>query len=470
MLFSSPFFIFGFLPTFLTIFYITHIKIRDYVLLTGSILFYLWSEPIFCLIALVSSMFDHVLCKYIYLLDNRKFRKKIILVLGIFLNLMILVYYKYAAFFYTNLGYLNAYFLKTPDFLNVVLPIGVSFITFEKVTYLVDVYRGNGKPAKSILKYLNYVFLFPKLLAGPIIKYNEIEQQLHERLYLFEDIFYGFKRFTVGLIKKILIADTCAEGVNQIFSLPANSLTCQYAWVGLLAFSLQIYFDFSAYSDMALGIARMLGFTLKENFNMPYISTSFTEFWRRWHISLSTWVKEYLYIPLGGNRKTQKRQFINLWICFLLVGLWHGANWTFVVWGVYNGIFLIIDKLFWLKISKNLPAIFAAPLTFVFVALGFGIFRSENFGQIHDYFYALFGLNPTNGVYVDLTSNILLAITIGSLLSFAPIVPGFNALKLNYLNWKWHSVVNNFLFTLFGLFALFKSISISFNPFLYFKF
>jgi alginate O-acetyltransferase complex protein AlgI len=470
MLFSSPFFVFGFLPLFLILFFFSNHKIRDYVLLGGSISFYLWGEPIFCFIAIASSLFDHLLCKSIFLINKKNKITKSYLILGITANLMLLIYYKYSFFIIKNVIQWIPHLKNTPEFLNVILPIGISFITFEKITYLVDVYRGQGKPAKSLLKYLNYIFLFPKLLAGPIVKYHEIESQLHERLYSFEDIIEGFKRFLLGLIKKVLIADTCAEIVNQIFSIPANQLGFGYAWLGLFSFALQVYFDFSAYSDMALGLARMLGFRLKENFNMPYISTSFTEFWQRWHISLSTWIREYLYIPLGGNRINRKRSYFNLWVCFLLVGLWHGANWTFIVWGIYNGVFLIIDKLFWLNFSKRIPPIIASSLTFLFIILGFVIFRSTTFNQIHYYFMALLGLNNQPFVYIDVTSNVFMAVIIGSLLSFFPLFPGYTNISNNYLNWKWHLSINNTLFSFFGFFAVCKSISVSFNPFLYFKF
>ena len=275
MLFSSPFFIFVFLPAFLFLFFIAGKKHRDYVLLAGSLSFYLWGEPIFCLIAIASSTIDYGLGKKIAAAGSKSEIGKRYVTIGILLNLIILLYYKYTNFFLSNLAQLGHFHF---DVLDILLPIGVSFIVFEKITYLVDIYRGVGKSAESILKYLNYVFLFPKLLAGPIIKYHEIETQLHERKIKSDDVAEGFKRFLRGLLKKVLIADTCGAVANQVFALSSNDLTFQYAWLGIVTFTLQIYFDFSGYSDMALGLARMLGFKLKENFNMPYIAASFTDF------------------------------------------------------------------------------------------------------------------------------------------------------------------------------------------------
>ncbi|MFZ0219853.1 MAG: MBOAT family O-acyltransferase [Candidatus Aquirickettsiella sp.] len=470
MLFCSPFFIFGFLPFFLLLFFFSHNKIRDYILLTGSILFYLWGEPLFCCIALISSFVDHFICKLIYKINIKNTKKRFYLSFGIIINLSLLVYYKYSTFILDNLIIFLPSLHYSSDFFKNILPIGISFITFEKITYLVDIYHGSGKPAASLLKYLNYIFLFPKLLAGPIVKYHEIEHQLHQRLILSTDIIVGFKRFIMGLIKKLLIADTCAEIVNQIFSLDANHLSCNHAWLGLFSFTLQIYFDFSAYSDMALGIARMLGFILNENFNMPYISTSFTEFWRRWHISLSTWIRDYLYIPLGGNRVGKKRRYLNLWICFLIAGLWHGANWTFVIWGLYNGIFLIIDKLFWLKVSNKIPKLVSVAVTFPLIGFGFVIFRSSSFQQIYYYLLALFSLNHPIFNYVEITSNAIVSLIFGAIISFIPLFPGYSNVTKGCLSSKFYLLINNLLLSVLGIFAFCKSVAINFNPFLYFKF
>lgn len=468
MLFSSCFFIFIFLPAFLLVFIISGRKYRDYIILMGSLIFYLWGEPIFCIIAVLSAIIDFWFCKVIYRLNRKGRSTQLLLATGIILNISILIYYKYTHFFIsTILHFLPNHPIPLFD---IILPIGVSFIVFEKITYLVDVYRGTGQPASSIIQYLNYVFLFPKLLAGPIIKYHEIEKQLNRRKISPEDLAEGFKRFIRGLIKKVFIADTCGAVVTPIFALQADQISCTYAWLGVIAFSLQIYFDFSGYSDMAIGLARILGFRLPENFNMPYIATSFTEFWRRWHISLSTWIKEYLYIPLGGSRLSSVRMYCNLWVCFLLSGLWHGANWTFVLWGAYNGLFLVLDKLFWLRMTHFLPRMLSAMVTLLFVMLGWVIFRSSNLNQIHYYFYALFHFKSSGHAYIDFTPDVITVMVIGIFLSTAALVPGFNLLNQAYLQWRLRTPLESLLYSVLGFAAFCKIVGVAYNPFLYFRF
>lgn len=470
MLFSSPFFIFVFLPAFLFLFFIAGSRYRDYVLLLGSIGFYLWGEPTFCLIAIASAVLDYWLCHKIFAVGIQSEKAKRYVAIGIIANILILIYYKYTNFFLSSIAQLVPGGKYHFELFDIILPIGVSFIVFEKITYIVDVYRGTGKPAQGLLKYLNYVFLFPKLLAGPIIKYHEIEKQLTERGFLTENIIEGFKRFIRGLLKKVLIADTCGEVANQIFGLPTNEIGFAYAWLGMIAFTLQIYFDFSGYSDMALGLARMLGFTLRENFNMPYISTSFTDFWRRWHISLSTWIREYLYIPLGGNKNSKARMYVNLWICFILSGLWHGASWTFVLWGAYNGLFLVLDKLFWLKASIKVPHIVRAALTLLFVMIGWVIFRSTSFDQLHHYLLTLFSPSLQSKAYVDITPDIVTAIIVGSILSLGALLPGYNRVSNAYGVWSLRVPFEGIIFGIFGFFAICKIVGVTFNPFLYFRF
>lgn len=471
MLFSSPFFMFAFFPIFFLIFLGTRGKYRNYILLAGSILFYFWGEPSFCIIALASATLDYWLCKLIYHAGVQSKKAKRYMIIGIFSNLLLLLYYKYINFFLVTLLQLMPGKPFHFDLFNIILPIGISFIVFEKITYLVDVYRGVGKPANGILSYLNYVFLFPKLLAGPIIKYHEIESQLQERKIASDEVAEGFKRFLRGLAKKVFIADSCGQIVNQIFALSSTQLGFGYAWLGIACFTLQIYFDFSGYSDMALGLARMLGFTLRENFNMPYIARNFTEFWRRWHISLSTWIREYLYIPLGGSRVTQARCYINLWICFLLSGLWHGANWTFVLWGAYNGLFLVLDKLFWLRISEKLPNFLQVFITLLLVMLGWVVFRANNFTQMQYYFSAL--LHPSHisqAAYVDVTADIITAMLIGAFLILLPMLPRFSQWHTRYLSWEGRIPLEGVLFGTLGFFCLSKIVGASYTPFLYFKF
>lgn len=468
MLFSSPFFLFIFLPIFLILYFTARGRGRDYVLLMGSLAFYFWSEPIFCLVALGSSLFDYLICKRIPTTDARTTR--ILVFLGVFANLALLFYYKYTNFFLSNVMHFISGGKYHFEFLDIILPIGVSFIVFEKITYIVDIARGVGRPANGFINYLNYVFLFPKLLAGPIIKYHEIEQQLKQRGVNFEDVAEGFKRFVRGLIKKVLIADTCGEIANQVFGLPTSVLGFHYAWLGMICFTLQIYFDFSGYSDMALGLARMLGFKLRENFNMPYIAASFTEFWRRWHISLSTWIREYLYIPLGGSRVSTQRMYFNLWICFLLSGLWHGASWTFVAWGAYNGFFLILDRLIWLKITDKIPRLFSASITLFFIMFGWVLFRSNSFDQAYHYLLLLFNPGSAANTYIDITLNITAAVVMGSLLALGGLIPGYQRMSQYYAAWSMRLTVESLLIGAFGFFAICKVVGVSFNPFLYFRF
>lgn len=471
MLFSSPFFIFVFLPIFLLIFFLCKSTIQKYILLCGSLAFYFWGEPVFIFIAILSALFDYWLCKNIHRHGVRSDIAKRYLIIGVIANLSLLVYYKYTNFFLTSFSHLLPNNKHSFEPLNIILPLGISFIIFEKITYLVDVYRGNGKPANGVLNYMNYVFLFPKLLAGPIIKYHEIAHQLNERSINPEKIMEGFKRFLYGLAKKVFIADMCGQMANQVFALdPSTQLSFHYAWLGISCFTLQIYFDFSAYSDMALGLAKMLGFELRENFNTPYISANFTEFWRRWHISLSTWIREYLYIPLGGNRGGAARIYVNLWICFLLSGLWHGANWTFVLWGAYNGLFLAFDKMVWLKASNALPRFFCVALTLVLVMLGWVIFRSTNFNQVYYYFYALIHPHLLSSLYLDVTPDITATLLIGFTLALTPLLPQYTRLVAIYQSWQWRTTAEGIALGVLGFLAICKVVSSSYTPFLYFRF
>lgn len=468
MLFSSVFFIFIFLPVFFIGYYATPAKHKNMVLLGGSTGFYFWGEPLFCLIAIASAVLDYLLCKKIYLLGIRKPRAKHYLIVGIIANLALLIYFKYTQFF------LNTFSSLLPQHpfrtLDIILPIGVSFIVFEKITYLVDTYRGESNPAKNLLNYLTYVFLFPKLLAGPIIKYHEIAKQLNKRVTSSHHFIEGFKRFLRGLAKKVFVADICGSIANQVFALSSTDLSFTYAWLGIICFTLQIYFDFSGYSDMALGLARMMGFNLRENFNMPYISENFTEFWRRWHISLSTWIRDYLYIPLGGNRTSPSRIYINLWICFLLSGLWHGANWTFVLWGAYHGLFLALDKWAWLKVHTSIPKIMRVTLTLFLIMLGWVIFRANDFTQMLAFFKALVNPTQTSHAYIDITSDIYFTILLGSFLALIPLSSYYHKLSLMYHTWKNKIIFEGIFFGILGFFTICKVIGSSYTPFLYFKF
>jgi alginate O-acetyltransferase complex protein AlgI len=329
--------------------------------------------------------------------------------------------------------------------------------------------RGKAAPAATLREYLLYVLLFPKLLAGPIVKYHDFAPQLRARRITADDLTEGFTRFLYGLAKKVLIADTMGEIVEQVFGLPPAQLGFANAWLGLACFTLQIYFDFSAYSDMAIGLARMCGFRLMENFNLPYVARSFTDFWQRWHISLSTWIREYLYLPLGGNRHGMARTIANLWLCFLLSGLWHGAQWTFVLWGAYHGLVLTAEKLFWLKAGARLPALLRTALTLLLVMLGWVIFRSASLEQMAAYFGAL--CHPARaGKIIYVTADIWLALCAGTVFA---LVPGLPVLARWRDAWRdrfaWR-VTAVWCAACFGLFAIGKAVTVTFQPFLYFRF
>ena len=470
MLFNSPLFLFIFLPLIFAIFLAAPRRWRNIALLVGSCGFYAWGEPRFIFVVLLSAVFDWLLGRQLAVTAGTA-RGRLLLGLGVLANAAVLVYYKYFNFLLENLNGLLSQFGAAPlGVAGVLLPIGVSFIVFEKITYLVDIYRKTGEPSESLFDYLTYVFLFPKLLAGPIVKYHEIAGQLKRHEVSWDNAYAGVSRFGLGLAKKVFIADTASEVADMIFQLPAAELGFGNAWLGLLCFTLQIYFDFSAYSDMAIGLARIFGFTLRENFNMPYISQNFTEFWTRWHISLSSWIKEYIYIPLGGSRCSERRRYLNLWLSFLLSGIWHGANWTFVLWGVYHGLFIVLDKLFWLKLQQRLPRLLNVAVTFFFVMLGWAIFRSADLGQAGSYLQLLLQPFASSWAVIYLTANQTFFIGLGLLLVFLPLSPLLQPARAWSAGSRWAGALQAVLLLAGVLISIGKIATTTFQPFLYFRF
>ncbi|MBP7735311.1 MAG: MBOAT family protein [Spirochaetes bacterium] len=388
-----------------------------------------------------------------------------------------LIYFKYLNFFIAQINSM-AQIIHQPaiTWSSSAYILGISFIVFHKLSYLVDLYRGKAQSA-GFLNFSLYVALFPKLVQGPIILYHELSDQLISRSRSLQDSFNGVFRFIIGLSKKVLIANTLGDVADKVFALDYNHMTPAYAWLGILCYTFQIYFDFAGYSDMAIGIARMLGFQFKENFNRPYIAKNFTEFWRRWHMSLSQWFKEYVYIPLGGNRVSVLRNYFNLWVVFLISGIWHGANWTFIIWGVYHGLFLVADKKFWLEKSKSLGGAVNAGITFFFIMIGWVLFRSENMTNAVKYLGRMFDVTSINEVsskilFSDLIDNrgvfiLILAVVI----SFIPdgILEYAKSIK-DKLS------ANQFAFlkvcVMYSLFVLsyFSLVNNSFKPFIYFRF
>ncbi|MDO4889070.1 MAG: MBOAT family O-acyltransferase, partial [Candidatus Saccharibacteria bacterium] len=347
MLFNSMVFLWIFLPVLLVLYFLTKRffpAARNYVLLVFSLLFYAWGEPKYIILMLVSILVNYVFGILVDKAPKKGKKRKVLLVLDILFNVGLLGYFKYFNFFTDNVNKIFGEGTITME--DVMLPIGISFYTFQIMSYVIDLYRGEIKVQKNLPKLALYISFFPQLVAGPIVKYKDIDKALDSRKETLEGFSYGAKRFIYGLSKKVLIADVMASVADTVFNGGGGvtGLTQPVAWLGAVCYALQIFFDFSGYSDMAIGLGSMFGFKFMENFNLPYISGSITEFWRRWHISLSTWFKEYVYIPLGGNRKGRKRTYLNLWIVFLLTGIWHGAAWNFVVWGLFHGLFIFIER------------------------------------------------------------------------------------------------------------------------------
>ncbi|OAV45500.1 MBOAT family protein [Lewinella sp. 4G2] len=391
MVFASILFLLYFLPVFLVVYTLAPETWKNGVILVFSIFFYAWGAPTFVFILLASTIADFYLVRSLYRTVSPR-GKKLRLYLSLGLNLGLLAYFKYANFFVDNFnGALEVLGWGQLGWAEVMLPIGISFYTFQTLTYSIDVYRGKLKPLDRLADYLLFIMSFPQMIAGPIVRFEEVAGQLRDRQSTDADKLLGFQRFCVGLAKKVFIANVLGAKADQLFALPADDLTAPMAWLGAIAYSGQIYFDFAGYSDMAIGLGRMMGFRFPENFNSPYIATSISDFWRRWHITLGRWMRDYLYIPLGGNRVDSKlRLYFNLWVVFLLSGLWHGASWNFVIWGAFHGLFLVLDRLFllkWLKAVGGFPSVI---FTCFVVIIGWVFFRLDTFGEAVDFLGVMF--------------------------------------------------------------------------------
>jgi alginate O-acetyltransferase complex protein AlgI len=393
MVFSTTIFLFGFLPAVIISYYgqqlLTPQKLRNIVLLFFSYLFYLYGAAGFLLILILSTLADYLLGR---LIDRKVKYKKLWLSLSLLLNLGLLAYFKYANFFVAEL---NSFLLGLKFFPiewnAVVLPIGISFFTFQKLSYIIDVYRGKSRALTNVIDFALYIAMFPQLIAGPIVRFSYIRRQLKDRRESWNNFYNGTLRFCWGLLKKVVIASSCAQITDLIFDLQLELLDTKVAWLGAITYTLQIYFDFSAYSDMAIGMGMMFGFTFPENFNRPYSAVSITDFWRRWHITLSRWFRDYLYIPLGGNRRTTSRTCLNMAIVCILCGLWHGANWTFLIWGVYHGVFLILERVTGMReIALEKYKIIRRVITLLIIVVGWVLFRSEDIAQAIRFLGAMF--------------------------------------------------------------------------------
>lgn len=472
MVFSSAIFVFYFLPLFFLLYYSVPVRFKNVVILTGSILFYAWGAPRFIFVILGTTAADFFLVKWMDHMHSR-WKRTALLVLSLSLNLGLLIYFKYSNFFVENINRgLTALGLGQISWLKLVLPIGISFYTFESVTYVVDVYRRVHKPLKHFWDYQLYIIFFPKLIAGPIVRYHDIADQIYDRSARssMDHRLRGLYRFFIGLGKKVLIANVAGTCADTIFGMPVQELGTANAWLGALAYTFQIYFDFSGYSDMAIGLALMMGFKLPENFNNPYTAVSVTDFWRRWHITLGAWMRNYLYIPLGGNRVSSKwRLYFNLWIVFLASGLWHGAAWGFIIWGAYHGFFLVIERMFLSAWLKRLGR-FAVVYCFIVVLTGWVFFRLEHWQPSIAYLKRMFiyhhGPMSWDSQYITILG-------VAAFFSFFTLLPGGQSRQVKLFG-EAYSLRRHYAMTLVTivLFALSMGglLSGSFNPFIYFRF
>ena len=403
MLFTSPIFLFFFLPAVLLLYYISPHRFKNLVLLFSSIIFYMWGESVLVLVMIATIIIDFFAARIIEG-GNAKFGLSI----SVISNLGMLGFFKYFNFGVENFealfGALGFNEKSLPVFPHIVLPLGISFYTFQSLSYTIDVYRKEVKANRSLVEFAAFVTVFPQLVAGPIVRYHDVEAQFREKQISAANFSEGIRRFVVGLSKKMLIANPCAAIADSVFGTPIDQVSTMWSWVGIAAYSFQIFYDFSGYSDMAIGLGKMLGFTFLENFNYPYISKSIREFWQRWHISLSTWFRDYLYIPLGGSRGTAAKTYRNLLIVFFVTGLWHGASWNFVVWGLFHGAFLILERLWLSRFLSSAPIILSRIYALLVVVVGWVFFRSPTLESSIDFIGKMFsfsGGDPARSSYFN---------------------------------------------------------------------
>ena len=456
MVFSSLIFLFCFLPIFLICYFVPKKrKTRNIVLLIFSLMFYGYGEPIYVLLMILSILVNY----YMALIMDKSHNKKKWLIIDLIFNLGLLFIFKYTNFFLDNI---NNLFNLNIKFLTISLPIGISFYTFQILSYVIDVYRKKVKVQNNIINLGCYISAFPQLIAGPIVTYDVVEKELSNRVEDMDNFYIGTKRFIIGLAKKILLANSVGYICDSIFGLSTTLWTFPLIWLAVISYTLQIYFDFSAYSDMAIGMGRMLGFHYLENFNYPYISKSITEFWRRWHISLSTWFRDYVYIPLGGNRVSKKRMCMNIMIVWALTGLWHGASINYLLWGLYYGIILLLEKLLLKKYIDKMPNIFKHMYTIIIFVFGWTIFRLENLSDLLCAFKSLLGFNGFGNL------NMLISLGLFKVkYIFYFILAIIFSMKIDI---KSNEKVYNVLLIILFIYVISIMVTGSYNPFIYFRF
>lgn len=463
MVFSSIVFLYIFLPIMLIVYFIVPNKFKNAIMILASLIFFAWGEIRYIFIMLILAVMDFICGRNIDKNFNNK-KKKIYLFIDVGINLLILFFFKYSDFIIENINLATG--LKIP-LLNIPLPIGVSFNTFQSLSYIIDVYRGTVKCEKSFYNYLAYTTLFPQIIAGPIVRYETVDEELEVKNISMDNFSTGMKRFIVGLAKKVLIANNVGKLWALIEAGSYTQMTTLLAWTGIIAFALQIYFDFSGYSDMAIGLAEIFGMKFDENFNYPYISKSITEFWRRWHITLGSWFRDYIYIPLGGNRKGFPKQIRNILIVWFLTGAWHGASWNFILWGVYFGVILILEKMILLKVLEKIPKIFSHIYAVLLILVSWAIFAFTDLDSVINYIKIMFGVGNTtliNSEAVYYFKNYFVIILIGVICS----IPIFKKIKIK--NENINAVFSSIIYI--GLFLLSTAslVSDTYNPFLYFRF
>lgn len=473
MIFSSLLFLFRFLPAVLLLYFISPRPARNLVLLLVSLVFYAWGEPVYVILMIVSILISYLggLAVHHFHETGEEGRAKVSLVISVALGLALLGFFKYTDFLLDSVNRVTGMNL---GLLNLALPIGISFYTFQTISYIIDVYRGTARVQKNIISYGAYVTMFPQLIAGPIVQYKTIDEQLRKRTESAEQFAQGIHRFMVGLGKKVLLANNAGLLWDTVNAMNTGNVPVLTAWLGLAAYTFQIYFDFSAYSDMAIGLGHMFGFTFLENFNYPYLSKSITEFWRRWHISLGTWFREYVYIPLGGNRKGTAKLIRNTMIVWLLTGIWHGADWNFFIWGLYYGVLLLVEKLFLKKYLDRLPGWISHIYCMFFVMMGWFIFVFDQAGSGMGLLKALFGMSGAGflnreTIYLLYNNAVLLFLLIVGSTQLPRILAGKMLKRLQESDWACIILRGVFYIAVFLLSTAYL-VDASYNPFLYFRF
>lgn len=475
MVFSSLLFLFRFLPIVLLLYFMAPGKLKNLVLFLMSLIFYAWGEPVYVVLMLFSTVVDYVhgMLVHNFLLKGCRTRARLAVASSVVINLLLLCFFKYSDFLINNINVLFNMSIKP---LNLGLPIGISFYTFQTMSYTIDVYRGDARVQKNIISFGTYVALFPQLIAGPIVQYKTVDEQLNNRKVTTEGFAYGIRRFVTGLGKKVLLANNIGllwDNISTAISY-GDSISVLTAWIGAVAYAFQIYFDFSGYSDMAIGLGAMFGFRFNENFNYPYEALSITEFWRRWHISLGTWFKEYVYIPLGGNRVGRTKQIRNILIVWTLTGIWHGASWNFCIWGIYFGVILIIEKLWLNKYLNRLPAAARHIYTMFLVLVSWVIFAFDSMDTGIIYIKSMFGIGAsgildTSGMYILNSYKILLLILVLACTHYPAFICGKIIERCGRESVLSAILTNAVIIAVFVMSVAFI-VDASYNPFLYFRF